>query len=497
MRKSYTTQPECQAKYADEAVRGRKMFDVDNRLEIRLETCRIREVIRLEVMMRGFISVVVMALMVPAPVRADALHDQLLRQAHAGDRVAQRKIGIRKFEGASGTLVDRKNALLWLQEAVNNGDTEAMYYLGSLYEKGFHVGQDMKRAVALLERAANQGHAKARAKLERMPLNVIFTIVDERAGRGEVQACLRIAEAFLCGRDGMERDAARGRDYFLKAWKQNDESALRALNRWPLKSTLPVWVCLAEDERCEAALMRLARLYEKGAKGVERDSAMAKKYYELAAQEGNAEAEAWVKQHIVPKLADASSIHSLEDAAALTEADCLRLAGVCDAQGEPYKALLLRYSAAMRQDVDAMVTLKIRYGCKPLWPWASKGDDNARAKRDFTPSVRMDFERATLRDDPEAQCRMGHFYAALGEVLSPIAAASWYELAARQGHAEAQYCLGKMLSEAAGKPHNAEWQDELLRKAKMWLNAAAEQNIGEAQSLLRSLAAPGQVSTAS
>ena len=91
--------------------------------------------------MKNNVVSLLMALLVVGTASADDPHRDLLKRAHAGDVVAMRKIGIRKFKGAAGTPVDRKNALLWLQKAADKDDTEAMYYLGMVYLKGYMWGR--------------------------------------------------------------------------------------------------------------------------------------------------------------------------------------------------------------------------------------------------------------------------------------------------------------------------------------------------------------------
>ena len=52
-------------------------------------------------------------------------------------------------------------ALKYCQPAAEQGDPEAQYYLGLMYEMGFGLKQDYFKAFELYQKAAEQGIAKA------------------------------------------------------------------------------------------------------------------------------------------------------------------------------------------------------------------------------------------------------------------------------------------------------------------------------------------------
>lgn len=93
------------------------------------------------------------------------------------------------------------------------------------------------------------------------------------------------------------------------------------------------------------------------------------------------------------------------------------------------------------------------------------------------------FERAARQGLAEAQYHLGNMYA---YGLAPVApdmdvnrlAAQWYFEAARQGHAQAQYSLGILFRTGSGVE-----QDRA--EARKWISRAAAQGHSDAQAFLR------------
>lgn len=93
------------------------------------------------------------------------------------------------------------------------------------------------------------------------------------------------------------------------------------------------------------------------------------------------------------------------------------------------------------------------------------------------------FERAARQGLAEAQFHLGNMYAYGLAALPPDAdanrlAAQWYFEAARQGHADAQYSLGILFLTGSGVSQNAE-------QARQWIARAAAQGHVDAAAYLR------------
>lgn len=93
------------------------------------------------------------------------------------------------------------------------------------------------------------------------------------------------------------------------------------------------------------------------------------------------------------------------------------------------------------------------------------------------------FERAARQGLAEAQFHLGNMYAYGLAPLPPDAdasrlAAQWYFEAARQGHAEAQYSLGILFLTGSGVTQSA-------TEARKWIGRAAAQGHPDAQAYLK------------
>ena len=67
-----------------------------------------------------------------------------------------------------------KTAVDMLVKAAKAGETEAMFFLGTLYEGGKGVKKDTETAVELYRAAASRGHADAKSKLSKLGLKITF-----------------------------------------------------------------------------------------------------------------------------------------------------------------------------------------------------------------------------------------------------------------------------------------------------------------------------------
>jgi TPR repeat protein len=96
------------------------------------------------------------------------------------------------------------------------------------------------------------------------------------------------------------------------------------------------------------------------------------------------------------------------------------------------------------------------------------------------------YQRAALQGQAEAQFSLGNMYAyglagVPPEQDSQRLAAQWYFEAARQGHAEAQYSLGILFLTGSGVQQSAE-------EARKWIGRAAAQGHADAQAYLKGAA---------
>lgn len=87
-----------------------------------------------------------------------------LIQAQNGNAEAQYYLGTR-YEAGLGVPQDLGQAIIWYQQAANGGNAEAQFKLGELYEQGRGVEKDGKQAFAWFSLAASNGNAQAKRRL--------------------------------------------------------------------------------------------------------------------------------------------------------------------------------------------------------------------------------------------------------------------------------------------------------------------------------------------
>jgi uncharacterized protein len=86
------------------------------------------------------------------------------RLAERGDAGAQYNLGL-MYEQGYGVTHDLRKAAAWFEKAAEQGEANAQYRLGSLYYHGHGVPRDFTRAAAWYKKAADQGDTSAQAAL--------------------------------------------------------------------------------------------------------------------------------------------------------------------------------------------------------------------------------------------------------------------------------------------------------------------------------------------
>jgi len=84
--------------------------------------------------------------------------------AAQGDADAQYNLGV-MYDNGQGVVQDYAEAVKWYRLAAAQGDADAQYNLGVMYDNGQGVVQDYTEAVKWYRLAAAQGNAKAQSNL--------------------------------------------------------------------------------------------------------------------------------------------------------------------------------------------------------------------------------------------------------------------------------------------------------------------------------------------
>lgn len=90
--------------------------------------------------------------------------DELKKAAEQGDADAQRRLGLKYFNG-HGLPQDYRQAVAWYQKAAEQGDAMAQWFLGGMYDEGQGVQHDVQQALHWYSKAAEQGSSRAQFRL--------------------------------------------------------------------------------------------------------------------------------------------------------------------------------------------------------------------------------------------------------------------------------------------------------------------------------------------
>ena len=97
----------------------------------------------------------------PVPVDSETA---LVDAAEQGDAEAQYKLGF-MYEGSDSVPEDCTEAAKWYRKAAEQGHVEAQYSLGFAYYSGEGVPKDYAESAKWFRKAAEQGHAEAQYNL--------------------------------------------------------------------------------------------------------------------------------------------------------------------------------------------------------------------------------------------------------------------------------------------------------------------------------------------
>jgi hypothetical protein len=157
--------------------------------------------------------------------------------AEQGDVDAQYHLGV-MYDNGDGVSQDYKEAVRWYTLAAEQGDVDAQYSLGVMYDNGDGVSQDYKEAARWYTLAAEQGVAEAQYNLGYMYYNGQGGPVDYKeavrwytlaAEQGDVDAQYNLGVIYGNG-DGVPQDYKEAVRWYTLAAKQGDVDAQHNLD---------------------------------------------------------------------------------------------------------------------------------------------------------------------------------------------------------------------------------------------------------------------------
>ena len=158
------------------------------------------------------------------------------KEARQGNAKAPFYLG-KMYDFGEGTKKDLKKAIYWYRQGARQGDPKAMHNLASLYVRGEGVEKDFKKAVELYSQAAEKGLPMAQHNLSVMYADgkgvkqdyaKAFEWAYKAAVQGYKDAQYNVGYSYTKG-EGIKQDYAKALEWYRKAADQNDAWALHAL----------------------------------------------------------------------------------------------------------------------------------------------------------------------------------------------------------------------------------------------------------------------------
>jgi TPR repeat protein len=86
------------------------------------------------------------------------------KSAEQGNADAQFRVGV-MYDNGQGVTEDKKQAFHWYKKAAEQGNVSAQFNLGSLYEEGAGVDKNKEEAAYWYRKAYKSGHSRAGSRL--------------------------------------------------------------------------------------------------------------------------------------------------------------------------------------------------------------------------------------------------------------------------------------------------------------------------------------------
>ncbi len=403
-------------------------------------------------------------------------------------QLSPEQVGFQAFEEGNYDI-----ALEELTPMAEEGQDEAQYLLGQIYEQGLGVAKDPEQAHKWYQLAADQEHETARQKLADLDSAVALLpeanspLLNNQKASNETQEASNSLEA-VSGSKGNKSPAENedpdllpefqlGLNIFLNGDKEKGlkilsplaegghPSAQFTMGQILLEEGIDTgdvkpafrWFKLSAEQGYAQSQFNLGIMYENGV-GVLTDLKRAVKYYKLAADQGHEEAQEGVDRigEIEPDLKTRTSELNDQDLDIAYE-NYLKAFRV----GDYDTALKLLRPLLAANHAKSKLSLGIMYRMGFGVP------------KDMKKAAKWIGFSAEQGDDT-AQFLLGNMYATgKGVEQNDYIAAKWIKLSAEQGDASVQNLLGSLYEKGIGLPKD-------VVAAKKWYKLAADQGHKEA-----------------
>lgn len=375
-------------------------------------------------------------------------NDLLLTSALSGDIQSQHKLAKLLMRGTSDHPKDIKKAILWFQQAAENGQAESQYILGNIYFEGKLVTRDINKAKKWLSKASRNGKSNASQLLALINSESASSTGGKpktskstfrAAAKGDKDAQFKLGLMYLYGKEGLNK---------------NRNTALK-------------WLKQAADQNHIGAQYHTGMVYYKPDSTDNTDAYI---WLTKAAENGHADAQYFLGTIYNQQRQYDEAAKWLDNAYLNDHSEALDLLVEMYLQGNitnPDRDRLLSWleKASLNGFRDAQFALGKQY---LLHEDIANNEKRAYAW----------IEKAAKKGSTFAKYKLGMMLKlGIGVRKHYTKSARWLKDAAKDGNAEAQYELAQLYSNGVGMPRSK-------NKAKKWYKAAAEQGHAEAKIIL-------------
>jgi TPR repeat protein/serine/threonine protein kinase len=427
------------------------------------------------------------------PLRAAELAQQALADGlivRAQSRATAQEVLATLYRRGVGLPKDLRKAVELYQKAADQGNSVAQNSLGYLYEKGTGVTKDLSKAVELYQKAADQGNAVAQTALGyryengtgvAKDLSKAVELYRKAADQGNAAGQNNLGICYENG-TGVAKDLSKAVELYQKAADQGSAFAQNNLgicyeNGTGVAKDLSKAVELyqkAADQGSADGQNNLGICYENGT-GVAKDLSKAVELYRKAADQGYARAQAylaWLYENGTGVAKDLSkAVELYRKAADQGYAFAQNNLGHFYENGtgvakDLSKAVELYQKAADQGNADAQASLGICY------------ENGTGVTKDLSKAVEL-YQKAADQGNARAQNNLGVCYEKGTGVAKDLRkAVELYQKAADQGNAVAQANLGYLYEKGTGVAKDLRKAVELYQKAADQGNARGQNNLG-------------------
>ena len=476
--------------------------------------------------------------------------DRMAKQGHLD---AQYTLGNMYYSG-QGVEQNYDEAVGWYRKAAEQGHVEAQWELSKLYERGSRgVKRNYVEAAKWCEKASEQGHkqatevfyvlshlkaAESGSSIAQYTLGNMYYVGQgvqkddaeaakwyrKAAEQDHVEAQRKLGNMYYAGA-GVQKDDAEAAKWYQKVAEQGDADAQYRVGKM-YEDGIGVqkdyteaakWYQKVAEQGDADAQYKLGKMYENGI-GVQKDYTEAAKWYRKAAEHGNSSAKeslAVLESRIAAEQGDADAQYKLgkmyENGQRVSQSNYTAERWYKEAaeQGhtEAFKYLLMGKNAYFfdiyeqaelcqkslkNGNVDALKYLhKMAESYVPFMYTIGMIYEKGQGVSQSDYLAMEWYEKAAEQGHAPAQYKLGEMYYAQWDTVDEEKSFEWYEKAAEQGHAPAQYKLGEMYEQGEydhggmfgcpgpNTPNGNRWAVESYQKAAEQEHVDAQYKLGE------------------